>query len=124
MRAMTNDLVVAVRNGNMSAVQAAEAALAENANLRMDYRDAAVEATLQWQNGAAIGPNATEYHARQAAYRAIQAAAQQINEQRAQPPVTDPEVVRCACGHIAARSVVMSTSRGTSCPDCYDRMSD
>jgi len=34
------------------------------------------------------------------------------------------EMVRCDCGHTVARNLVMSTSRGTSCPDCYDRMSD
>ena len=32
-------------------------------------------------------------------------------------------MVKCDCGHSAADSQVMSTSSGTSCPDCYDRMS-
>jgi len=32
--------------------------------------------------------------------------------------------VRCACGHTVAASLVMSASRGSSCPDCYDRLSD
>lgn len=39
----------------------------------------------------------------------------------ARPPV---EMVRCACGHTIPKHLVMSASRGTSCPDCYDRMSD
>ncbi len=34
------------------------------------------------------------------------------------------EMVRCNCGHTVARNLVMSASRGSSCPDCYDRMSD
>ena len=35
-----------------------------------------------------------------------------------------PEVklVKCDCGHTIPASSVMSTSRGTSCPDCYDKM--
>jgi len=32
--------------------------------------------------------------------------------------------VRCDCGHTVSRSHVMSASLGTSCPDCYDRMSN
>lgn len=39
----------------------------------------------------------------------------------ATPPV---EMVKCSCGHITPRPSVMSASMGTSCPDCYDRMSD
>lgn len=34
------------------------------------------------------------------------------------------EMSKCACGHRIPRASVMSTSRGTSCPDCYDMMSD
>ena len=33
-------------------------------------------------------------------------------------------LVKCACGHTVAKNLVMSTSNGSSCPDCYDRMSD
>jgi len=45
-----------------------------------------------------------------------------IAERRAkQKPV---EMVECACGHTIPRMSVMSASMGTSCPDCYDRMSD
>ena len=35
-----------------------------------------------------------------------------------------PELVKCVCGHRVPRSLVMNASMGTSCPDCYDRMSD
>lgn len=30
----------------------------------------------------------------------------------------------CDCGHTVPTSQVMTASMGTSCPDCYDRMSD
>ena len=33
-------------------------------------------------------------------------------------------LVKCDCGHTVHRSQVMNASRGSSCPDCYDRMSD
>ena len=33
-------------------------------------------------------------------------------------------VVRCSCGHDAPPTQIMSTSRGSSCPGCYDKMSD
>jgi len=34
------------------------------------------------------------------------------------------EMVKCSCGHTVPRSQVMSASLGTSCPNCYDRLSD
>jgi hypothetical protein len=34
------------------------------------------------------------------------------------------QIVKCSCGHEAEKSSVMYASRGTSCPDCYDRMSN
>jgi len=40
--------------------------------------------------------------------------------QAKQPPI---EMVKCSCGHTVPRGSVMSASLGTSCPDCYDRMS-
>ena len=33
-------------------------------------------------------------------------------------------MTRCSCGHTVPSSVVMTASRGTACPDCYDDMSD
>ena len=35
-----------------------------------------------------------------------------------------PELVRCSCGHSVSKINVMNASLGSSCPDCYDRMSD
>jgi len=34
------------------------------------------------------------------------------------------EMVRCDCGHSVPAGMVMSSSQGTCCPDCYDLMSD
>jgi hypothetical protein len=33
-------------------------------------------------------------------------------------------MILCSCGHRASRSHVMNTGRGTTCPACYDRMSE
>jgi RNase P/RNase MRP subunit p29 len=45
----------------------------------------------------------------------------QILRKRTAKPV---EMVHCDCGHSVERGLVMTTSQGASCPDCYDRMSD
>jgi len=38
-------------------------------------------------------------------------------------PVTPVvKLVKCSCGHTVPSTSVMSTSRGTSCPACYDKM--
>ena len=34
------------------------------------------------------------------------------------------QLVKCSCGHSVPLARVMSSSMGTSCPDCYDRMSN
>ncbi len=39
-------------------------------------------------------------------------------------PTPRGDLVRCDCGHTCPRRLVMSTSSGTSCPRCYDRMED
>ena len=38
--------------------------------------------------------------------------------------IPTPELVKCNCGHTIEKHLVMGSSRGSSCPDCYDRMSD
>ena len=35
-----------------------------------------------------------------------------------------PKLVRCDCGHECEAGLVMSASLGSSCPECYDKMSD
>lgn len=44
-----------------------------------------------------------------------------IRHKRVPKPIN---LVRCACGHSVDPVLVTSASRGTSCPDCYDRMSE
>jgi hypothetical protein len=44
-----------------------------------------------------------------------------IGTKRAPKPV---DLVKCDCGHEIERALVMNASLGTSCPDCYDNMSD
>ena len=39
------------------------------------------------------------------------------------PPTEHTVTVRADCGHQVSAEMRMSTSTGTSCPDCYDRMS-
>ena len=36
----------------------------------------------------------------------------------------EQKIVKCSCGHSVPAGNVMSTSSGTSCPNCYDRMSE
>ncbi|HEY4690218.1 MAG TPA: hypothetical protein VIK33_12965 [Anaerolineae bacterium] len=43
-----------------------------------------------------------------------------IGRKRSAPP----EMVRCDCGHEVRVGQRMSSAHGTSCPDCYDRMSN
>jgi hypothetical protein len=47
-----------------------------------------------------------------------------LEAERLQPAPKVKRMVKCACGHTVPASLVMSASLGTSCPDCYDRMSD
>ena len=39
-------------------------------------------------------------------------------------PSAPVALVLCSCGHNVPRVQVMNTSTGTSCPRCYDRMSE
>ena len=38
-------------------------------------------------------------------------------------PRPAPQMVRCDCGHLVRAGQRMSASMGSSCPNCYDRMS-
>jgi hypothetical protein len=44
-----------------------------------------------------------------------------LGRKRVVPPVV---MVHCDCGHTVPQGERMSASLGTSCPDCYDRMSN
>lgn len=39
-------------------------------------------------------------------------------------PLSTGKLVKAGCGHMVSKSEQMSASLGTSCPDCYDKMSD
>ena len=47
----------------------------------------------------------------------------QIRKSPTQSPEIEVELVKCSCGHTIPKSQAMNASMGTSCPDCYDRMS-
>jgi len=44
-----------------------------------------------------------------------------IRRKRSAPQV---KLIDCACGHSVPQVLVMTSSQGTTCPDCYDRMSN
>lgn len=49
------------------------------------------------------------------------------SEIRIKPAPRQPALVvevKCDCGHTVDKKQAMIASLGTSCPDCYDRMSD
>ena len=79
-------------------------------------------AKIQRENGEIIELDGDAYlntvgmHNEKMAYRA----AHQVQPRAARPA---PVMVACSCGHTVESGSVMSASLGTSCPDCYDRMS-
>lgn len=58
-------------------------------------------------------------------YQAIVSAHKRIFSCPPKSPSKPPEMqfVKCSCGHTIPSGLVMSASMGSSCPDCYDRMS-
>ena len=49
----------------------------------------------------------------------------ELEEQNKLPVIDDTdEMVQASCGHFVYRENLMSASLGSSCPDCYDAMSD
>lgn len=37
--------------------------------------------------------------------------------------ITRTDYIKCDCGHAVPRDLVMNSSSGTCCPECYDEMS-
>ena len=68
-------------------------------------------------------PAQGEWDAYQGIRRAYQALTAATPKQDPRKP-DEVEMVACKCGHTVPRSLVMSASMGSSCPDCYDRMSN
>ena len=83
----------------------------------------------RWDENAAYHPDRVEankiHAARQQAYfEEKQAHAEAVPTDA--PPKTDIaeiELKKCSCGHTIPKTLVMSASMGSSCPECYDRMS-
>ena len=46
------------------------------------------------------------------------------NKPAPRAPRPEPQMVKADCGHWVEEGQGMSASMGTSCPRCYDRMSD
>ena len=59
------------------------------------------------------------------AYYALHRAYMALEDAKKKPVLkfVEVEMVKCRCGHTIPRSMVMAASMGSSCPDCYDRMS-
>ena len=56
-------------------------------------------------------------------YRAIRDELK-LRKQQAVKPAPPVKMVKCSCGHTVPSGSAMSASMGSSCPECYDRMSD
>lgn len=61
---------------------------------------------------------------REAALRQLQARLAIIQAATKRPEAAVPMMVDCDCGHTISSGLLMEATRGTCCPDCYDRMSD
>lgn len=75
-----------------------------------------------WLDGDKVAGYSPEYCVKMAlAFRRLRGIEE---ERKAQPEPARYQMSEklCDCGHYSAYP--MSTSRGTSCPDCYDKMSD
>lgn len=62
----------------------------------------------------------TYYHSLEHAWKPFADQMREIRENSKPEPI----MVKCSCGHTIKKNMVMNASLGTSCPDCYDRMSD
>ena len=80
-----------------------------------------------------VGDYAIQYFSSQTieqarAYRAlyIEWKKREDSKKKTEPekPKEKIELVKCTCGHSIRKSLIMNANLGTSCPDCYDRMSD
>jgi len=58
------------------------------------------------------------------AYQRLYSAWTELQQKPVPVVAAAPVMKKCSCGHVVDAHLVMSTSSGTSCPDCYDRMSE
>ena len=104
MKIYINDIIDQVTRGEITIEQS----VAMIDELNMQY-------AIKFFNASSVEQNET--------YLKIFRAWKKIN----QPEViklADPVKIKCDCGHFTTKNTVMAASIGTSCPDCYDRMSD
>lgn len=69
-------------------------------------------------------PSSSDEYAALSELRTAYKAAKTANPSPKKTDASQPVMLKCSCGHTIAKHLVMSASMGTSCPDCYDRMSD
>lgn len=98
-----NDLINQVKNGELTPETAAQMAKQNNLGYAVQYFSASMAQDFE-------------------ALSSIRSAYKSLNAAPTAPVAV--ETVKCSCGHTVSRVMVMSSSRGTCCADCYDRMSD
>ena len=104
--------------------------MVESVDGSRDYRDAVVAIRIMRSFGMIREIGSGYYSVRQRVIRELgmDFTLDQINELGdkldAEAQAARASYIRCNCGHTVAPNLVMNASRGTACPDCYDRMSD
>jgi hypothetical protein len=99
-----SELFPMIDSGTISATEAAQHAIDMGWNIR-DYSPQSMSEMSYWDVLAE--------------YKKLTA-----SDCAAEVPTGSIELVTCSCGCEVPRALVMNSSMGTSCPDCYDRMSD
>jgi hypothetical protein len=87
-----------------------------NSHLKINTREQIFEALSQ---GKTLRNDASDWYSNCRDYEAVEKI--QAEKKANQKPV---EYIKCSCGHTVPRIQAMHASLGTSCPDCYDRLSD
>ena len=72
---------------------------------------------FEWQYREAMN------HDRREELKALISKAKEVKEVKEVEVKEVEEEVLCSCGHSVPKSMVMFSSSGTCCPECYDRMS-
>ena len=72
---------------------------------------------FEWQYREAMN------HDRREELKALISKAKEVKEVKEVEEVEAEEEVLCSCGHSVPKSMVMFSSTGSCCPECYDSMS-
>ena len=90
-----------------------------------EARSARIREITSWDTGDYERFAATPVERQLSVIEANEARIARQNAEAQRPANSRPaaQMVECACGHSVPRHAVMSASLGSSCPDCYDRMS-